>query len=288
MKRMTTNVCPSGHSQCLVRTHPLSNMTSLCSLDRLGKRVDQIGNLMTKLEPIWSTNLVKNSIWSTHLVNQQYPPIWSSNLVKFNLVRIDHTGSDKGQSGQTNLVNQTNMVKPIWSTRPIWSVPPCQPDQSGQWTWPIWRWNFTNLVNQVARIANLVTILYSHTQDPIFINLIVGDKTQPIWSIESHHTTQYWDIHWIIRVNLCRQKAGMSMSKPQLVRLHGVYCSVPDVPTPSPLNRNRTSNTNGHWDWSVHHAKRHGGYAVNAQTKGYTWQKTCNYPDTIKNSIKQK
>jgi hypothetical protein len=100
----------------------------------LGTRVDQIGDLMTKLEPIWSSNLVKNSIWSTHLVTQQYPPISSSNLVKFNLVRIDHTGSDNGQSGQSNLVNQTNMVKPIWSTRPIRSIPLCQPDQSGQST----------------------------------------------------------------------------------------------------------------------------------------------------------
>jgi hypothetical protein len=88
----------------------------------LGTKVDQMGDLMTKLAPIWSTKLVKNPIWSTHLVSQQYPPIWSSNLVKFNLVRIDHIGRHNGQSGHSNLVNQSNMVKPTWSTRPIWSI----------------------------------------------------------------------------------------------------------------------------------------------------------------------
>ena len=100
----------------------------------LGTRIDQMSDIMTILEPIWSSNLVNNAIWSTHLVTQQYPPFWSSHLVKFNLVRIDHTGSDNCQSGQFNLVHQTHMVKPIWSTRPSWSIHLCQPDQSGQST----------------------------------------------------------------------------------------------------------------------------------------------------------
>jgi hypothetical protein len=110
------------------------NLKKLRTSSTLGTRIDQMSDLMTILEPIWSSNLVKNAIWSTHLVTQQYPPFWSSNLVKLNLVRIDHTGSDNGQSGQFNLAHQTHMVKPIWSTRPSWSIHLCQPDQSGQST----------------------------------------------------------------------------------------------------------------------------------------------------------
>ena len=101
---------------------------------------------MTKLEPIWSTNLVKNPIWSTHLVNPQYAPIWSSNLVKSNLVRIDHIGSQICQSGQSNLVNS-----------PIWSSQFGHPDQFGQ----------SDYVNQ----TNMVKLFDQ-----------IGDETVPIWS----------------------------------------------------------------------------------------------------------
>jgi hypothetical protein len=90
---------------------------------------------MTKWAPIWSPNLVKIPIWSTHLVNQQYAPIWSSNLVKSNLVIIDQIDPHLvNQFGQTS-----NLVNPIWSnpgayqfghplyirpsTNPIWSNP---------------------------------------------------------------------------------------------------------------------------------------------------------------------
>jgi hypothetical protein len=97
---------------------------------------------MTELAPIWSPHLVKKTIWSTHLVTQQYPSIRLSNLVNDNLVISDQTGSDNGQSGQSNLVNQTNMVKPIWSSGPIWSIHLTllvnQLDLMGYETLPIW------------------------------------------------------------------------------------------------------------------------------------------------------
>ena len=49
----------------------------------LGTRSDQIGDLMTKLGPIWSPNLVTHPIWSPNLVMCIFCPIRSPNLVIF-------------------------------------------------------------------------------------------------------------------------------------------------------------------------------------------------------------
>ena len=143
------------------------------------------------------------------------------------------------QYGQSD--HRTNMVNPTMSTSPIWSTI--------YWWLPILFPYFspTAIPNyqfgqQNQRRVNKISGDYQYGH-----HILVPQKTQlNIWIVLHNILLKYiLPILQIINLNLWHRREGKSMSKLQRVKLHGVYCTVPNVPISFPLHTNRTSSTNG-------------------------------------------